>query len=142
MELKLTRTIRADTLTIGELSNNDTLECFILEDKDRGLHSDMPIAELMATKVKHETAIPTGRYEIAVTFSERFKKPLPLLLNVTGYEGVRIHPGNTEENTSGCLLPGTTHTNNMVKGSMVAFNALFVKIKKATKEGKVFITIS
>jgi len=95
MELELTRSVKTNKSTIGELTVNGVFECFILEDKDRGLRKDMPISELIVMKIKTRTAIPTGRYEIVVSFSDKFQKMLPLLLDVPAFAGIRIHPGNT-----------------------------------------------
>ena len=141
MELVLTRTTRTNRSTIGELTIDGHPECFVLEDKDRGLQQGMPLSELTALKVKTKTAIPTGRYEIVVSFSDRFKKMLPLLLDVPAFAGIRIHPGNTDANTEGCLLPGKTKSPNMVGSSRVAFTVLFDKIKAAMQTEKVFITV-
>ena len=141
MELELTRTIRTARSTIGEMTINGVFECFILEDKDRGLVQTMPVSELIAKKIKAKTAIPAGRYEIVVSFSNRFKKMLPLLLNVPVYEGIRIHPGNTDEHTEGCLLPGKTKSPDFVGSSKAAFTVLFDKIKAALQKEKIFITI-
>ena len=141
MELVLTRTARTGRSTIGELTVDNNFECFVLEDKDRGLQQGMPVSELMALKIKAKTAIPTGRYEVVVSFSDRFKKMLPLLLNVPVFEGIRIHPGNTDENTEGCLLPGKTKSPDFVGSSRIAFTALFDKIKAAIQREKVFITV-
>jgi hypothetical protein len=66
---------------------------------------------------------------------------LPLLLNVPAYEGIRIHPGNTDAHTEGCLLPGRTKSPDFVGSSKAAFTALFDKIKVAIQREKVFITI-
>jgi hypothetical protein len=96
VELRLTRKEFTDRSTIGELHVNGVFECFTLEDTVR------PV------KIKGETAIPEGRYEVVVNFSERFQRPLPLLLNVPNFEGVRIHPGNTDKDTEGCILVGWT----------------------------------
>lgn len=141
MELELTRAIRTGKSTIGELTINGNFECFILEDKDRGLQQSMPVSELLAKKIKTRTAIPSGRYEIVISFSNRFQKMLPLLLNVPAYEGIRIHPGNTDAHTEGCLLPGKTKSPDFVGSSKAAFTALFDKIKAAIQREKVFITI-
>ena len=141
MELELTRSVKTNKSTIGELTVNGVFECFILEDKDRGLRKDMPISELIVMKIKTRTAIPTGRYEIVVSFSDKFQKMLPLLLDVPAFAGIRIHPGNTDANTEGCLLPGKTKSTDMIGSSRVAFTALFDKIKAALQREKIFITV-
>jgi hypothetical protein len=135
MELQLKRKEFTDNSTIGELAVNGVSECFILEDKDRKL-------ETGAKKIHGLTAIPRGRYEIVITFSNRFQQYLPLLLSVPQYEGVRIHSGNTSANTEGCLLPGTTKSKDFVGGSRDAFQRLFSKLKKVEKKEKIFITIT
>ena len=141
MELELTRTTRTNRSTIGELTVDGKFECFILEDKDRGLQQGMALSELMAAKIKTRTAIPTGRYEIVTNFSDRFQKMLPLLLDVPAFAGIRIHPGNTDADTEGCLLPGKTKSPDMVGSSRAAFTVLFDKIKAAMQREKVFITV-
>lgn len=129
MEMKLVRKELTNNSTIGELSVNGKFECFTLEDRVR------PV------KIKGETAIPLGAYEVVVTFSNRFKKPLPLFLNVPGFEGVRIHPGNTKKDTEGCILVGQTKSKDMVGKSRAAFDILFAKIKAAAQKEKIFIEI-
>lgn len=95
--------------------------CWTLEDEDRGLHQEMPLTQIKSRKVKGKTAIPKGTYKIQLRISPSFKdkwyaKPfggkMPYLQNVPGFEGVMIHPGNTPEDTSGCILPG------MLQGSI------------------------
>lgn len=141
MELELTRKTRTANSTIGELKVNGTFECFILEDFDRGLTKDMALAEINNIKVKGKTCIPAGRYEIVVSFSNKFQKQLPLLQDVPGFAGIRIHSGNAPKDTLGCLLPGKSKSTDMVLESRVAFNKLFNDIKKSMKTEKVFITI-
>lgn len=141
MELKLQRFQRTDISTISKLFIDEEEFCFCLEDKDRGLHQGMTVQEILAIKVYGKTAIPTGKYQVVITFSNRFKKPLPLLINVPGYEGIRIHPGNTAADSSGCLLCGTTYDTDRVNNSREAFYELFEKIEKASKTEKIFITI-
>ena len=143
MELKLKRTDFTDTSTIGELSINGVFECYVLEDTDRGLKQSMTLPESVATKVHGKTAIPYGTYKIVVTKSERFSKMkgkpvyLPLLLNIPNYSGVRIHIGNSPENTEGCLLPARRKGKNVVSESTLAFNQLNDKINLAIKAGEV-----
>ena len=141
MELELIRKIRTNISTIGELTIDGVFECFILEDKDRGLKKDMPISELITKKVKAKTAIPEGRYEVVINFSNRFKKLLPLLLDVPAYTGIRVHPGNTAADTEGCLLPGINKGIDKVTSSRVAFAALFGKMKAAASREKIFLNI-
>lgn len=132
MELKLTRKWLTKQSTIGELTVDGKPECFVLED-----HYPTPYVKTPA-----KTAIPAGRYEVRITFSPRFKTDMPLLLKVPGYEGVRIHPGNTAADTEGCLLPGKFRGTDKVTMSRDAYAALFPKIKAAQAKGdKIFITI-
>ena len=142
MELKLERNVFTNKSTIGTLSINGVAECFVLEDKDRGLNDAMSLNQINKLKVFGETAIPYGRYEIDITMSMRFKKPLPILLNVKGYEGIRIHTGNKAIDTHGCLLPALKRGVDSVSESTLAFNQLFDKLKKAkANKERIFITI-
>lgn len=124
MELKVKRIARKDGYTIGRLFINNEYFCDTLEDTDRGLSSTMQVNEILAKKVKAETAIPTGKYDVILTFSPRFKRVLPLLLNVKGYEGVRVHAGNTNKDTEGCLLVGE----NKAKGQVINSRATLEKL--------------
>ena len=85
-------------------------------------------------KVYGETAIPRGKYIVAITHSVRFKRLLPVLIDVPQFSGIRIHTGNKPENTEGCILVGASNTDkddNWISDSKIAFDALFVKIAKA-----------
>ena len=129
MELNLTRTDLTRKSTIGELKVNGKFECFTLEDVVR------PV------KVAGMTAIPAGSYEVVITFSARFKTPLPLLLAVPNFDGIRIHKGNTAENTEGCILVGKTKSTDLIGSSKLAFDALFAKLKAASLREKIFIHV-
>lgn len=74
-----------------------------LEDKDRYLESG-------GEKVHGETAIPRGRYKVTLSLSQRFGRVMPEVHEVPGFAGVRIHGGNTEANTEGCILLGSVRT--------------------------------
>jgi hypothetical protein len=139
MKLKLIRKIFTEEYTLGELYINDVFFCSILEDKDRGLDQSMKIAEILKTKVKSKTAIPYGTYTIDITYSNRFKTNLPILLNVPGYSGIRIHTGNTHHDTDGCLLPGV-YAKDRVINSRETFRYLFAVLFKAKKDNEL-ITI-
>jgi hypothetical protein len=126
MKLELTRTTYTDTSTIGELTIDGEHECFVLEDTVR--RPDV--------KVYGKTAIPSGAYNVLLTFSPKFGRVMPLLDKVPNYEGVRIHKGNDANDTEGCLLVGRTYTDNFVGESALAFNALYPKIEAALKAGE------
>lgn len=121
MEMVLARRPSANGWTLGVLSIDGADECFTCED----------IVRAPGVKVRGETAIPPGRYRIAVTHSPRFGRPLPLLLDVPGFDGVRIHPGNTSKDTEGCILPGQGHNLDGVTASRIAFADLFRRIEAA-----------
>jgi hypothetical protein len=143
MELYLKRDTFTDISTTGKLLIDGQFECFILEDRDRGLTDTMPLAEIVATKIYGKTAIPYGRYEVDWTMSARFKVFMPILLNVKGYSGIRIHKGNTEIDSLGCLLCGRKRANNIITESTAATNLLYTKIQTAkSRKEKIFITIT
>lgn len=104
-----------------------------LEDTDRDLLQTMPLEEIRRIKVAGKTAIPKGTYNIKLTVSEKFKnrawaKPygglVPLLMDVPGYSGIRIHPGNTAADTEGCILPGQNLKPGKVLNSTVTYRKL------------------
>ena len=136
MEIKLIREVFTDKSTIGRLLIDGLFYGWTLEDTDRQLEEDK------SRKIKGKTAIPTGRYRVIITWSPRFKRDLQLLLNVPGFEGIRIHSGNTPEDTEGCILVGKTRDEDFVGQSRVAFNEVFAAIKFALDQNEdVFITI-
>lgn len=98
MKLELNRVAKKPLYTIGRLFVDGKYFCDTLEDRCRDLDKE--------EKVMHETAIPEGVYEVIVNVSAKFKRKLPLLLNVPHFTGIRIHKGNTDKDTSGCILVG------------------------------------
>ncbi len=143
MELRLKRKYFTSKSTVSELYVNDTLFCHVLEDVDRALDSKMGRERIGWLKQFSKTAIPYGKYEIVISYSNRFKKYLPLLVNVPGFDGIRIHPGNYAEDTEGCLLPGTYSEKapDFVGNSRLTFAKLFATLKSVEKYEKIFITI-
>jgi hypothetical protein len=125
MRLKLERTWCGPVCTIGTLYVDMKAECFTLEDVVRS-----------GEKVSGKTAIPAGVYNVVITPSNRFKRDLPLLQNVPGFEGIRIHPGNTAEQTDGCILVGAAKMPDAVTHSREAFERLFQKIKESLSAGE------
>jgi hypothetical protein len=130
MILTLKRFEYGPNYTIGRLYSGDTYLCYVLEDKCREVEG-RPVSEW---KVQNETAIPRGTYRVVVDFSLHFNKELPHILDVPGYTGVRIHTGNSDKDTDGCLLVGTGWSGtDWVNGSKDAFDKVFPLIKEATE---------
>lgn len=139
MELLLKRRYRNDKYTIGDLYINGVWFSNVLEDTDRGLSSDMTEEEIQKIKIYGKTAIPKGRYKIEVTYSPKFKRYLPILLNVKGFSGIRIHSGNTAEDTLGCLLVGYNKVKGQVINSRVTSDKLTALLRNCKEE--IHITI-
>lgn len=141
MEIKLIRKSFTHKTTIGDLFVDGAFECNTLEDVDRDLIISDDLKDIARKKIHGETAIPYGRYEVIISFSNRFKCLMPLLVNVPGFAGVRIHSGNTSEHTEGCLLVGTKENADFISHSKDAYSKLFDKIRNAAATEKVFIDI-
>lgn len=121
VNLVLIRSRFSKRSTIGRLFIDGKFECWTLEDAVR------------PEKVQNETAIPAGHYPVRITPSPRFKRDLPLVVGVPGFEGIRIHPGNTDADTEGCILVGTSAAADRVNESRRAFDALFLKLEVAPR---------
>lgn len=150
MKLILNRIAKRDTYTIGKLYIDDVYFCDTIEDKDRGLTSGMALSEIASKKIKHRTAIPTGSYEISMNVvSPKYSSKkwyvslcgakMPRLLNVPGFDGILIHPGNTANDTSGCLIVGRNTVVGKVTNSRATFKELYLKLKAANDKGEVII---
>ena len=113
MKMKLIRFKRTNSCTFGKLYIDDKFYCYTLEDIVREV------------KIKHQTAIPTGTYQVVINYSIRFKRMMPLLINVPNFTGIRIHAGNTAANTSGCILVGSEISEESILGSSTVFKNLF-----------------
>lgn len=87
-------------------------------------------------KIFGETAIPAGRYPVTITKSRRFDKMLPLVENVPGFSGIRIHSGNTTDDTEGCILVGQYHVGAALANSRIAMEALMAKLAPAIARGE------
>jgi hypothetical protein len=134
MELKVIRETFTEKSTIGSLYVNGIFFCYTLEDKDRKLESG-------GVKEYAKTAIPRGKYKVVLSFSNRFKKYLPELVNVPQFAGIRIHAGNTADHSEGCILVGSTKGSEFIGNSRVTFEKLMNVIKRIEKVEKINITI-
>ena len=143
MELRLERKYRNNNYRIDTLYINGKYFSDALEDPDRGLTDTMSLEEIKKIKIKGNTCIPYGTYNITITYSPRFKKNLPLLNNVKGFDGIRIHSGNKPQDTEGCLLPGFNKVKGQVIDSRVTTDKLIAQIQQVLNKGeKVTITIT
>ena len=140
MKLTLKRIALRSTYTIGRLYIDGNYFCDTLEDTVRDLNKDGKF-DNGEKKVYAKTAIPYGTYEIKWTYSPRFKKYTPQLMNVPSFEGIRIHAGNTSADTEGCILLGENKQVGKVLNSRATINKFYPLIKKACSNGKVTIEI-
>ena len=134
MNVEVNRIFKASNYTIGELSVNNNYVCDTLEDKVR----------VDGEKVYAETAIPTGTYTLVLSYSNRFKKVMPEILNVPNFSGIRIHCGNSSKDTEGCLLVGKWDgkTENWISDSKNSYNKLYPLLEEAfNKKENITITI-
>lgn len=116
-EVTLERAWRRETYTVGRVFVDGERFCESMEDKDRGLTQDMTLEEIKRVKVYGETAIPAGVYTVKMTYSPKYKRKIPEVLNVPGYSGIRIHSGNTAKDSLGCILLGRNTKVGMVTES-------------------------
>jgi hypothetical protein len=131
MKIQVIRKIKTDKSTIGELYIDNKFICYTLEDKDRNLKKNDPVNYIIKNKIYGLTAIPSGTYKVIINLSNRFNIIMPLLLDVPGYEGVRIHSGNTSADTLGCILLGLIKDKDFVGDSRKAFAKLMDLIKNS-----------
>ena len=122
MKILIKRIYKGDTYTIGKMYVEGQYVCDVLEDKVRELNT-------IEDKVYGQTAIPEGTYEVKLTYSPRFKMVLPEVLDVPFFSGIRIHAGNTADDSEGCLLVGE----NKVKGKVINSKKTLERLLKILK---------
>lgn len=123
LEYKSHRIFHNDNYTISKLYENGVYLCEVIEDVER------------AIKVQDKTAIPKGKYKVIVNMSNRFKRLLPLLIDVPGFEGVRIHNGTNETSSSGCLIVGENKIKGQVTNSRYWMNRITDTMLAAQQKG-------
>ena len=132
MKLVLIRHARRADYTIGRLEDENGMKiCNTLEPTWR----NYKCGEM---KISKKSAIPEGTYRVVITKSQRFRKYLPLLVGVPGFEGVRIHAGNTSRDTEGCILVGQNLQVGKVLWSRITLEKL---MKLIENEKEIYLTI-
>ena len=104
MKITVKREFFSETETLGSMSINGKFFSYTLEDYDRKLKQNQSSSEIAHKKIYGKTAIASGDYRVILSLSNRFGRLMPEVLNVKGFAGIRIHGGNTHENTDGCIL--------------------------------------
>lgn len=131
----MTRDLFDKSFTLGQLYKDGVFFAFTCEDADRRLEDG-------GTKIKGESAIPRGYYRLTVSESARFRRVMPLITPVPNFSGVRIHGGNTHEDTEGCPLIGVIRTSNGVKQCADAVARLIELIQETEAAGaKCWLTV-
>ena len=123
MTLRVIREPSTVAATMGILLIDGVFTCWTLEDVVREV------------KIPGETAIPAGRYAVRLSLSQRFQKLLPEILPVPGFTGIRIHAGNTQADTAGCLLVGRIRAYDRVEESKLALMHVMEPLRRATTAG-------
>lgn len=136
MRVTLKRIAFKDKYTIGRIYINDRYFCDALEDKDRGLYDWQSEGYILEKKIKHETAIPYGMYKLLWSYSPKYKRMMPEITGVKGFSGIRIHSGNTQDDTSGCILLGFNKKVGMVLDSRKTCKKFDAIIEECHKRGE------
>lgn len=140
MKITLKRIALKNTYTIGKLYIEGEYFCDTLEDTVRDLNKSGKF-DNGEKKIYGETAIPYGTYNVKWTYSNKFKKYMPLIENVPSFAGIRIHAGNSSADTQGCILVGENKAVGKVLNSKNTVNKLYPIIQKACKKGGVTIEV-
>lgn len=143
LNISVKRRYLGDRYTIGSMFFDEEYLCDTIEDKVRDFNEDGDLLDEGEEKVYGETAIPYGTYKIELSMSPKFKRYLPMILDVKHFTGIRIHRGNTAADSHGCILPGENKVKGKVINSTKYELEIIKRIREATKAGKeVEITIT
>lgn len=135
MKLLVIREPSKGDASLGFLYINGVFECDTLEDVIREVEG-RPIVEW---KIAGDTAIPQGTYKVTFENSARFGPRTLTVNDVPGFDGIRIHAGNTDKDTHGCLLVGTRDVMrdvDFIGNSREALAKLKEKVSMAIKAGE------
>lgn len=146
MKIRQVRHYLGETYTISRIYINGKYFCDAIEDKDRGLTSEMTEEEVRKIKVYAQTAIPIGKYKVTIdVVSPKMSKravykpirgKLPRLLDVKGFDGILIHIGTSEKSSAGCIIVGRNMVRGMVTDSTSVFFSLYAQLLKARANGE------
>lgn len=128
MRLRVERLWKKPGYTVGRLYVDGKFFCNTLEDTVRDLNRER--------KVPGKTAIPYGEYKVVFNWSPKFGRNLPRLLNVPAFDGILIHPGNTADDSSGCILVGRNTEVGRLTESRYTSDILNVLIEDAQRKGE------
>ena len=124
MNLRLIREPSRQQTTLGVLFVDDQFFAFTLEDELR----ERVGQAVSLWKIAGQTAISAGRYEVKLSFSQKFQRVLPEVLDVPGFSGIRLHSGNRHTDSEGCILLGFNRANAMITDSRMAVTALIDRL--------------
>lgn len=148
MQILIKRREYEEKFTGGQLFIDNKYFCDTIEDTNRMprgvcLPPDELLDTILKVKVPGETCIPAGQYYLRITPSSRFGRELPEILNVPGFTGVRIHPGNTADDSEGCILVGRRIKAGFVSESRATMDGLMKRIRETcmTNGNRLQITI-
>ena len=136
MNLTLKRLNLTPNYTEGELYVNGVYFCKTLEDTNRDLNKNGQF-DNNEKKVYGETCIPYGKYKVILSYSPKFKRELPEILEVPDFQGIRIHRGNKISDTLGCILCGEKIKNGYLSNSTpyeIKLVELFKQAKSRNEE--------
>lgn len=149
MNIEHIRSFCGDRYTISHIYIDGKYFCDAIEDKDRGLTSEMTEAEIRKKKVYAQTAIPYGKYTVTIDIvspkmSQRavynpIRAKVPRLLNVKGFDGILVHIGTTEKSSAGCIIVGKNTIKGRVTDSNKVFFALYALMQKARAKNEPII---
>ena len=137
MTIRIDRQWKKPEYTISRVYiNGSYFGCNALEDTDRGLLQTMQLSELQRRKVKGKTAIPRGYYDVRITYSPKYKRMMPLVVDVPAFSGIRMHPLNKPEDSEGCIGYGKNDKVGWISNSKYWTDKICRLIETALNKGE------
>lgn len=137
MTIRIDRKWKKAEYTISKVYiNGRYFGCNALEDTDRGLLQTMQITELQRKKIKGKTAIPRGYYDVRITYSPKYKRMMPLVVDVPAFSGIRLHSLNKPEDSEGCIGFGKNDKVGWISDSRYWTDKIYRLIETALNKGE------